>query len=142
MASKTEKLLKVFNELLRVNATLVNSQTERDESGFPLMINANVINRLDLRKVICRTYDISEKHAVSSKIDYLLSIGAILPNPTSSLSANKQVNMPTNDTRYFIHKPQIELYLKRLSNDENMLNGSTTKQEKLFSTPTTPTPET
>lgn len=70
------------------------------------------IDRQDLRKLIQGKLTCFDRRTIYTMIDLLLALGFIRHNPTSQLSAQKHVKMPSNDTRYFIEVVKCTEFLK------------------------------
>lgn len=100
MVSKTEKIEALVNGL--VFAYDIEDKTK--------------INRLELRRMISARLMIVHQATVSGWINYLIGRRFIRLNPTSETirtSAYRTINMPNNDTKYFININMCKWFLEK-----------------------------
>lgn len=104
---KAEKLLRIIQELNSV-WTITASKLKDEEKDKVF------IKRFYLKQIIQDKLNIVDAHTVNGWVTRLLALGVISPNPTSQLSANKQVIKPSNDTRYFINHAEAKAQIQKL----------------------------
>lgn len=70
----------------------------RDYDGKELI----VINRQNVKEVICGVLGITDTHTVNEWVNYLVAMGVLSHNPDSQQTRNGYTK-PSNDTRYYLH---------------------------------------
>jgi hypothetical protein len=89
LSAKNKKLLKVLN---------VIDDNEEEEW---------IINRQQLTEKLQGALNFVDNRVVYNMINALLGKNIISHNPNSQLSAHQKKILPTNDTRYIIHKTKL-----------------------------------
>jgi len=89
LSAKNKKLLKVLNTI-----------DDNDEEEW-------IINRQELTEKLQGALNFVDNRVVYNMINALLGKNIISHNPNSQLSAHQKKIMPTNDTRYIIHKAEL-----------------------------------